>query len=208
LEQLLRLLHPLMPFITEEIWHALPGARPVASLMLAGYPTGEGLPVDAEGARRMELIMDVIKAIRNIRGEMDVPPGKQIAAVLDCRSADSETILNTGEKYVRALARVGELVCGVGVARPEKAATQVAGDVEILLPLAGLIDVDAEVARLAKEIGKVEKDVELFEKKLGNEAFVAKAPPEVLEKDRGKLAEAKEKLGILQQSLEKIQALK
>jgi valyl-tRNA synthetase len=106
------------------------------------------------------------------------------------------------------LARVGEIVCGVGVARPEKAATQVAGDVEILLPLAGLIDIDAEVARLTKEIAKVEKDAELFEKKLANEAFVAKAPPEVLEKDRGKLAEAKEKLGILQQSLEKIRALK
>ncbi|HXV20174.1 MAG TPA: valine--tRNA ligase [Desulfuromonadales bacterium] len=208
LEQLLRLLHPLMPFITEEIWHALPGSRPVASLMLADYPTGEGLPVDAEGARRMELVMDVIKAIRNIRGEMNVPPGKLIAAVLDCRSADSEAILNTGEGYIRALARVGEIVCGVGVTRPEKAATQVAGDVEILLPLAGLIDVDAEVARLAKEIAKVEKDVELFERKLTNEAFVAKAPPEVLEKDRGKLAEAKEKLGILQQSLEKIRALK
>jgi valyl-tRNA synthetase len=208
LEQLLRLLHPLMPFITEEIWQALPGERPAASLMLADYPIGAGLPVDAEGARRMELIMDVIKAIRNIRGEMDVPPGKQIAAVLDCRSADSEAILNTGERYVRALARVGEIVCGVGVTRPEKAATQVAGDIEILLPLAGLIDIDAEVARLAKEIAKVEKDVELFEKKLTNEAFVAKAPPEVLEKDRGKLAEAKEKLGILQQSLAKIQAMK
>jgi valyl-tRNA synthetase len=208
LEQLLRLLHPLMPFITEEIWHALPGSRPVASLMLAGYPTGEGLPVDAEGARRMELIMEVIKAIRNIRGEMNVPPGKLITAVLDCRSADSEAILNTGEGYVHALARVGEIVCGVGVSRPEKAATQVAGDVEILLPLAGLIDVDAEVVRLGKEIAKVEKDVELFEKKLTNEAFVAKAPPEVLEKDRGKLAEAKEKLGILQQSLAKIRALK
>ncbi len=208
LEQLLRLLHPLMPFITEEIWQALPGSRPVASLMLADYPTGAELPVDAEGARRMELIMDVVKAIRNIRGEMDVPPGKQIAAVLDCRSAASAAILQTGEGYIRALARVGEIFCGVGLSRPEKAATQVAGDVEILLPLAGLVDVDAEEVRLLKEIAKFEKDVELFEKKLGNEAFVAKAPPQVLEKDRGKLAEAREKLGILQQSLEKIRALK
>jgi valyl-tRNA synthetase len=210
LEQLLRLLHPLMPFITEEIWHALPGSRPVASLMLAAYPTGEGLPVDAEGARRMELIMDVIKAIRNIRGEMDVPPGKQIAAVLDCGSPESLAVVMAGLKYIRTLARVDSLQYGYGsgVDRPDKVATQVAGDIEILLPLAGLIDVDAEVVRLGKEIAKVVKDVELFEKKLTNEAFVAKAPPEVLEKDRGKLAEAKEKLGILQQSLAKIQALK
>jgi valyl-tRNA synthetase len=208
LEQLLRLLHPLMPFITEEIWQALPGARPAASIMLAVYPDGAGLPADAEGARCMELIMDVVKAIRNIRGEMDVPPGKQIAAALDCRSAASAAILQAGAGYIRALARVGEISCGVGISRPEKSATQVAGDVEILLPLAGLIDVDAEEARLLKEVAKFEKDVELFEKKLGNEAFVAKAPPQVLEKDRGKLAEAREKLGILQQSLEKIRALK
>jgi valyl-tRNA synthetase len=210
LEQLLRLLHPLMPFITEEIWHALPGSRPVASLMLAGYPTGAGLPVDAEGAQRMELIMEVIKAIRNIRGEMDVPPGKQIAAVLDCGSPESLAVVMAGLTYIRTLARVDSLQYGYGsgVDRPDKVATQVAGDIEILLPLAGLIDVDAEVVRLGKEIAKVTKDVELFEKKLANEAFVAKAPPEVLVKDRGKLAEAKEKLGILQQSLEKIQALK
>ncbi|AMV72963.1 valyl-tRNA ligase [Desulfuromonas sp. DDH964] len=208
LEQLLRLLHPLMPFITEEIWQALPGARPCAFLMQSDYPTGAGLPFDGGGAARMELIMEVVRAIRNIRGEMNVPPGRLIAAVLDCKSAAAAEILAAGEGYIRTLARVGELAFGVGIARPEQAATQVAGEVEILLPLAGLIDVAAEEQRLAKEILKVEKDVALFEKKLGNEAFVAKAPPEVLEKDRGKLAEAREKLAILQQGLEKLQALK
>jgi valyl-tRNA synthetase len=208
LEQLLRLLHPLMPFITEEIWQALPGERPAASIMAAAYPTGEGLPLDLEGARRMELVMEVVRALRNIRGEMDVPPGRQIPAVLDCKSEASLAVLRDGERYVRVLAKVNELTLGVGVPRPDKAATQVAGDVEVLVPMAGLIDVEAEEARLTKEIAKVEKDVELFAKKLGNEAFVAKAPPEVLEKDRGKLADAQEKLGILRQSLEKIRALK
>jgi valyl-tRNA synthetase len=106
------------------------------------------------------------------------------------------------------LARVDELTCGVGVPRPPKAATQIAGEIEILLPLAGLINLDEEEKRLLKEIAKAEKDVELFEKKLSNEAFVAKAPPEVLEKDRGKLTDAREKLGILQQGLEKIRGLK
>ncbi len=208
LEQLLRLLHPLMPFITEEIWQALPGARPCAFLMQSDYPTGTGLPLDGAGAARMELIMDVVRAIRNIRGEMNVPPGRPVTAVLDCKSAAATETLAAGEGYIRTLARVGELAFGVGIQRPEKAATQVAGEVEILLPLAGLIDVAAEEQRLAKEILKVEKDVALFEKKLGNEAFVAKAPPEVLEKDRGKLAEAREKLSILQQGLEKLQSLK
>ncbi len=208
LEELLRLLHPLMPFITEEIWQALPGERPCAYIMLAPYPTGEGLPQDVEGAARMELVMEVVRAIRNIRGEMNVAPSRQVTAVLDCKSPASAEILKGGERYIRALARVGELTCGVGVARPDQAATQVAGDVEILLPLAGLIDIDAEEQRLVKEIAKVEKDVTLFAKKLGNEAFIAKAPPEVLEKDRGKLSEAQEKLEILQQSLEKIRGLK
>ncbi|BCR04402.1 valine--tRNA ligase [Desulfuromonas versatilis] len=208
LEQLLRLLHPIMPFITEEIWQALPGERPVPSIMVADYPTGAGLPVDTEGAARMELIMEVIKGIRNIRGEMDVPPSKQIAAVLDCRSEASLAVLKQGEGYIRALARVAELQAGVGIERPGQAATQVAGDVEILLPLAGLINVDEEEKRLQKEIAKVEKDVAMFTKKLSNEKFVANAPPEVLEKDRGKLRDAEEKLGILQQSLAKIQALK
>ena len=208
LEELLRLLHPIMPFVTEEIWQALPGARPVASIMQASYPTGEGLPQDAKGAAHMELVMEVIRGIRNIRGEMNVGPGREIAAVLDCKSEESAATMREGEGYIRALARVGELAYGVGIERPDKAATQVAGDVEILLPMAGLIDVEAEEARLAKEIAKVEKDVMMFEKKLSNESFVAKAPAAVLEKDRGKLAEAREKLGILQQSLEKIQALK
>ncbi|MDY0269214.1 valine--tRNA ligase [Trichloromonas sp.] len=208
LENLLRLLHPLMPFITEEIWHALPGKRPTTFLVEASYPDGEGLPYGERSVAGMELIMEVIKGIRNIRGEMDVAPSKQIQAVLDCKSEASATILRDGVGYVRALARVGELTLGVGVERPGQAATQVAGDVEILLPLSGLINVEEEEKRLLKEIAKVEKDVDLFARKLANENFVANAPRHVLEKDRAKLSEAEEKLAILQESLKKIQALR
>jgi valyl-tRNA synthetase len=208
LEQLLRLLHPLMPFITEEIWQALPGERPVASIMLAEYPTGAGLPRAAADAARMEQIMEMIRAIRNIRGEMDVPPSKTVAAVFDCRSAEAEAVVRTGEGYIRTLARVAVMTVGVGVAHPEQAATQVAGEVEIFLPLAGLVDIEEEEKRLGKEIAKVQKDVDFFRKKLGNEKFVANAPPAVLEKDRAKLAEAEDKLGVLQQGLEKILAIK
>ncbi len=208
LENLLRLLHPLMPFITEEIWQALPGQRPTTFLVEAPYPTGEGLPYAERSVAGMELIMETIRGIRNIRGEMDVAPSKQIQAVLDCKSEASAAVLRDGAGYVKALARVGELTLGVGVERPAQAATQVAGDVEILLPLAGLINVEEEEKRLLKEIAKVEKDVELFSKKLSNESFVANAPRHVLEKDRAKLAEAEEKRAILQESLKKIQALR
>ncbi|NIQ95086.1 MAG: valine--tRNA ligase [Desulfuromonadales bacterium] len=208
LEQLLRLLHPFMPFITEEIWQALPGERPAESIMQAAYPDGAELPVDEAGAEKMELIMEVVKGIRNIRGEMDVAPSRQVTAVLDCKSEVSAAVMAEGEGYIKALARVDDLSYGAGVERPAQAATQVAGDVEVLLPLAGLIDVEEEEKRLDKEIAKAQKDVDFFTKKLSNEKFVANAPPQVLEKDRGKLAAAEEKLGILHDSLKKIQALK
>jgi valyl-tRNA synthetase len=106
------------------------------------------------------------------------------------------------------LARVGELQIGQHLARPAQAATQVAGDIEICLPLAGLVDVAEEEKRLAKEIDKVRTDVEFFLTKLSNEKFVSNAPAAVLDKDRAKLAEARDKLAILARSLEKLQGLK
>jgi len=208
LEQLLRLLHPIMPFITEEIWQVLPGQRPCESIMQADYPDGSGLPTDSVGAERMELVMDVIRAIRNIRGEMDVPPGKQVTALLDCKSEEACRILEEGAAAIRVLGKVGEMTIGQSLDRPEQSATQVAGEVEISLPLAGLVDIAEEEKRLQKEIAKVQKDVDLFTRKLANEKFVANAPAHVLEKDRGKLKDAEEKIGVLQESLGKIQALK
>ena len=208
LEQLLRLLHPIMPFITEEIWQALPGTRPTTYLMQSSFPQAGNLPVDATGAAEMDLIMDVIRAIRNVRGEMDVAPGRLVNAVLDCRSATSLAILESGRGYIRSLARTDDLQIGVGIVRPEQAATQIAGDIEILLPLAGLIDVEEELKRLDKEMAKVQKDVEFFDRKLSNVKFVANAPADVLEKDRSKQQEAREKLAILQQSREKIAAIR
>jgi valyl-tRNA synthetase len=193
-----------MPFITEEIWQALPGRRPAASLMLAGWPEPAAIPVDAAASTRMELVMEVIRAIRNIRGEMDVPPGRQIAALLLCGSQESVVVLDGAAASIRALARVNDLQVGRELARPPQAATQVAGDVEICLPLAGLTDIAEEEKRLGKEIAKVQADVEFFDRKLGNEKFVANAPPAVLAKDRARLAEAEEKLAILQRSLEKL----
>ncbi|MCD6526063.1 MAG: valine--tRNA ligase [Desulfuromonas sp.] len=208
LERLLRLMHPVTPFITEEIWQKLPGIRPVASIMLADYPQGEGLVQDTEASAQMEQVMDVIRAIRNIRGEMDVSPGKRISALFDCKSDASCAVMTAGQDYIKSLARIEELTCGVGLEQPEQVAKQVSGDVEILLPLAGLINVEEEGKRLTKEIAKTQKDVDMFSKKLSNEKFVANAPAAVLEKDRGKLAAAQEKLMVLQGSLEKIVALK
>ena len=204
LEQLLRLLHPIMPFITEEIWQVLPGERPTPSIMQATYMDEGAWPSNPQGAAKMERVMEVIKGVRNIRGEMNVAPGKQVPAVFDCKSQAAGDMVAEGESYIRALAKLNDLRFGMAVEHPEKAATQVAGEVEILLPLADLINVDEERKRLQKEISKVEKDVSMFSKKLENEAFLAKAPPEILEKNRKKLQEAREKRAILQESLNKI----
>jgi valyl-tRNA synthetase len=208
LEQLLRLLHPFMPFITEEIWHALPGDRPADYLMQVDYVLPHGVSSDEQGAAQMELVMDVIRCIRNVRGEMDVAPAKKIKAVCDCKTDVIQAILTLGERYIATLGRVDDLQIGVGIEHPEQAATQVTGDVEILLPLAGLVNIEEEEKRLEKEIAKSQTDVDFFLKKLSNKKFTDNAPPQVLEKDRNKLAEGEEKLAILKQSLVKIQALK
>ena len=208
LEGLLRMLHPILPFVTEEIWHALPGERGADSIMKMTYPTTALIETDENVVADMERVMDVIRAIRNVRGELDVPPGKKIKVVLDCKSDSAVQSIQAGQAYIHSLARVEDLVIGVAVERPKQASTQVAGEVEVLIPLADLINVAEEEARLNKEIEKVQKDVSFFEKKLSNEKFVANAPPQVLDKDRAKLTAATEKREILQQSLKKILTLK
>jgi valyl-tRNA synthetase len=138
---------------------------------------------------------------------MDVAPGRAVTVMLESQSAASLAVLKQGRQAICSLGKVGELTISRDVGRPDQAATQVVGDVEILLPLAGLVDVAEELRRLEKEIAKTQKDVDFFNRKLSNEKFVANAPPAVLEKDRGKLQEAEEKLAILQDSLAKIGCL-
>ena len=208
LEGLLRMLHPILPFVTEEIWHALPGERPSATLLQADYPTTGVCSTDEQQVANMEAVMAVIKAIRNVRGELDVPPSKKIAVVLDCKTEVALAAVNDGCDYIRSLARVEDLAAGIDIDKPKQASTQVAGDVEVLLPLADLIDVAEERARLNKEIDKAQKDVDFFTKKLANKNFVDNAPAQVLEKDRAKLSAAEEKMQILRASLAKIEALK
>jgi valyl-tRNA synthetase len=210
LENLLRLLHPFMPFITEEIWQTLP-ALPgrAASIMVADFPTPRATWGEFAGAAgEMELVMEVIKGIRNIRGEMEVAPSKQIAAILDCGSAESLALLKRNEVYVMSLARLSDLAIGQGVERPAEASLQVAGDVEIIVPLRGLVNVEEEEKRLGKEIAKIDKDIEFLSKKLENPSFIERAPADVVEKEREKIAEFANKKRLLEESLVKIQRLK
>jgi valyl-tRNA synthetase len=208
LEHLLRLLHPFMPFITEEIWQALPGTKATPTIMQASYPaplTDRSFP---EAAADMERVMAVIGGIRNIRGEMEVPPSKQIAVILSCDSEATQRLMKHNESAIISLARVSDLAIGFGIEKPEDASILVVGDVQIYVPLKGLVDVAAEEERLLKEIGKIEKEIELFSKKLESPAFVDRAPAEIVAKERQKLADVNGKKLVLEESLDKIRKLK
>ena len=211
LEHLLRLLHPFMPFITEEIWQALPAKseKPAPSIMLAEYPSSNsGFEGYSEAAYTMDKVMGVISGIRNIRGEMEVPPSKQIAVILSCASAESQQLMKHNESAIISLARVSNLAIGQAIEQPEDASIQVAGDVQIFVPLKGLVDVEEEEKRLLKEIGKIDKDVEFLAKKLENPSFVERAPADVVAREREKLAEFANKKQVLEESLIKIRRLR
>jgi valyl-tRNA synthetase len=208
LDHLLRLLHPFMPFITEEIWQALPGSKVSPTIMQAPFP----MPSDERSfpteAAAMERVMEVIGGIRNIRGEMDVPPSRQIAVILSCASVESLELMQQNKSAIVNLARVSDLTIGQDLEKPEDASIQVAGDVQILVPLKGLVNVEEEEKRLTKEIAKIEKEIDMFSKKLQNPSFVDRAPAEVVAKEREKLAEVTGKRRVLEESLEKIRKLR
>ncbi len=208
LEHLLRLLHPFMPFITEEIWQALPGAKVGATIMLAPYPEPAPERFHPEAAANMERVMAVIGGIRNIRGEMEVPPSREISVILSCGSEESLRLMKHGEGAIISLARVADLAIGQGIEKPEDASIQVAGDVQIYVPLKGLVDAEEEEKRLLKELAKIVKEIDQFSKKLENPSFVERAPADVVAKEREKLAEVAGKKLVLEASLEKIRRLK
>jgi len=208
LEHLLRLLHPFMPFITEEIWQALPGTKEGATIMLAPYPEGCPERSHPEAAADMERVMAVISGIRNIRGEMEVPPSREISVILSCGNEESLRLMKHNEGAIISLARVADLAIGQGIEKPEDASIQVARDVQIFVPLKGLVDVEEEEKRLLKEIAKIEKEIDQFSKKLENPSFVERAPADVVAREREKLAEVADKKLVLEASLEKIRRLK
>jgi valyl-tRNA synthetase len=218
LEHLLRLLHPIMPFITEEIWQVLPkggkcGARGsggdwAPSIMLAPYPQHREDWQFEDAAARMEQVMEVISAIRTIRGEMEVPPSREISAIVTTSSRRAEALARAFESKIKGLARLGELTIGIDLEKPEDASVQPAGKYQVYVPLKGLVDVAEEEKRLLKEIGKLEKDIEMFSKKLENPSFVDRAPADIVAKEKAKLAEVTAKKVVLEESLVKIRALR
>ena len=198
----MELLHPFMPFITEEIWQHLPHEG--ESIMLTNWPQANTELINQEIEQNMALTMDVIRAIRNLRSEVNVSPGKKADAVIITNSEKAYDILNNVQSYIKSLATVDTLTLGIQLERPEQAVTQVVQGVEIFLPLKGLIDMDKEIARLEKEIEKTESEIQRLDKKLNNQGFLAKAPQDVVEKERAKRAEYINNQEALQTRLESL----
>ncbi|WP_411357956.1 valine--tRNA ligase [Pseudidiomarina salilacus] len=212
LEQLLRLLHPLLPFITEEIWQrvaplagALTGTKG-DTIMLQAYPQPQ--PERFANARDdMEWLKQVIVGIRNIRGEMNLSPSKPLPVLIANADDTARTRLEQNANFLSALAKLESLEFLATVDDAPASATALVGRMEIHIPMAGLIDTAAELARLDKALEKAEKEVAMFARKLSNENFVAKAPEDVIAKEREKLQNAEETLQQLQQQRAKIAAL-
>ena len=209
LEASLRLMHPMMPFITEEIWQrvkVLAGATG-DSIMLARYPQADDSRIDEQACADIAWLQQIILGIRNIRGEMNIPPGKQLPVLLRNGDDSDRNRLATNQLFLMKLANIASVDwLNAGDTAP-LCATALAGNLEILIPMSDLIDKDAELARLQKEIERLQKDCERIHSKLGNESFVAKAPAEVIAKDRDKLAENERALNTLCEQMDAIRAL-
>ena len=187
LDNTLRLLHPIMPFVTEEIWQSVPHVG--ESLVVATYPTVHPEQMDEKAAEEMEFLMDFIRSVRTVRNEMNTPLSKPINIIAKVSDAAHYAILKENESYIARFSNPEEFVYGEDVEAPSDAVTSVITGAEIYLPLAGLINIEDEIARLEKEAEKLQQEVGRVEKKLSNEKFVAKAPAAVVEAERAKGAD-------------------
>jgi valyl-tRNA synthetase len=184
-----------MPFVTEEIWQRLPGAQ--GSIMTAAFPKGEEFAFDGQAVEEMTLVMGAITGIRNIRGEMNLPPSKKVDIVIEAPGLEDAEILRHNVPHLRSLAKVESVDIGASMAKPKGSATAVFGHNQVHVILKGLLDFEEEKKRLRKEIGKVEKDLDLLERKLSNPQFREKAAVEVIEE----VKEKKEALGLRMEKL-------
>lgn len=206
LDQTMRLLHPFMPFITEEIWQNLPHKG--ESITVAEWPKVRPELSNQEASEQMKLLVEIIRSVRNIRAEVNTPMSKKIAMIINAHDEKILDTLETNKAYLERFCNPEMLTIGVGVLAPEKAMTAVVSGAEIYLPLQGLINIEEEITRLEKELEKLNKEVERVQKKLANEKFVAKAPAQVVEEERAKEKDYLEKRATVQERLEELRRMK
>lgn len=194
LEVILRLAHPFMPFITEEIWQRIKGQAGVSgeTIMLQAWPVANESRIDAAAEGDIEWVKALMLGLRQIRGEMNISMAKRIDVILQNVSAEDQRRLDDNAPLLNKLAKLETVTVLAAGAEAPMSATALVGDMQVLVPMAGLIDKDAELARLDKEIQRLSQEVARVGGKLGNAAFVDKAPADVIAKERAKLAEAEQ----------------
>jgi valyl-tRNA synthetase len=206
LSGVVRLLHPFLPFITEEIWQRLPHTE--GSVMVAPFPQAREFVYDEESINQMEVIKGVITGIRNIRGEMNVAPKTYVRAVIDVSGEGEKATLDTGRPYIMSLTKVESIEIVSEEKKPEGSATYVFGDIQVHVLLKGLIDYEKERKRIYKEIKRAEREMELSQRKLSNKDFLNQAPPNIIRDVREKSQLMSAKLQGLNQNLTFLEELK
>ncbi len=203
LSNTMKLLHPMMPFITEEIWQRLPHEG--ETIMLQKWPQYDPALRDDEAVEQMITVMEVIKSIRNIRAEMNVPPSRKAEVIIAANSEANYIALMTGLDYIRNLAAAPDITLEKTIStKPEQAMTAITGGVEIYAPLKGLIDIDRELTRLEKELAVLDKELSRVGGKLSNKGFLDKAPADVIERERAKQNEFQAKKDAIEERLKSL----
>ncbi len=205
LEGILRLLHPFMPHITEEIWQTLTQVEGKYTLALQNYPEIDENLIDPELEQSFDLLFNVISTIRNLRAEAVIKPGEKIKVILQTESETEIELLKSTESYIQDIAKVGELIITSTLAEdPGQVIAGVTGTVQVLIPLTGLVDVAALESKLQKKLDKIEKDIKSLTGRLNNPGFVNKAPESVIQGAKDDLAEGKKQAEILQGRLDRL----
>jgi valyl-tRNA synthetase len=191
LDRTLRMIHPFMPFISEEIWQHLP--HDGETIALAAWPTYEPAWEAPDAVKEMELLMEIIRSVRNIRAEMNVPMSRKIELIIKPDNEETAAVIERNSEYVIRFCNTSRFAVQPDANAPDKAITAVVTGAELYLPLSGLIDISQEIARLEKELATLNDEVARIEKKLANEGFITKAPAKVVEEEKAKLADYADK---------------
>ena len=203
LDNSLRLLHPFMPFVTEEIWQNIPHKG--ESIMLALWPKADKALLDDKSEEELNLAIGIISAIRNIRAEVNIPPQKSCNAIVAAGSGKSRGAIDKSLDYIKNLARLGSLEVTDKLKRSKASSVAVFGDCEICVPLEGLVDIEAEKKKMMSKAGELEKYVRSIESKLGNKNFAERAPKDIIDKEKEKLSEVKVSLEKLKENLKRLE---
>jgi valyl-tRNA synthetase len=203
LDAILKLLHPFIPFVTEEIWQQLPLEKEEESIMITSFPKAEERFDDDSAVEEMELIIEIVTALRNIRGEMNVPPGEQIDVLLHPKQREIQERLMRDQGFIQNLAKVNTLKLLEKAEKPAYSAYTMVRDVEILVPM-DRSKMEEEARRLQKEISKVEREMSFINRKLSNEQFLSKAPSDVVQEEKEKARQYQTVRGKLEENLRKI----